>query len=91
MADYQGLNEHAEIGRRLYAALGEIDPDDWPALFGRGGIRGASYLGTAYSAARLEQSCLAERADKRVVRLVQIDSSEQRLLESADRGADSTI
>jgi hypothetical protein len=48
--------KHMELGRRLYAALGEIHTDDWPELFGRGGIGGPSYLGTAYSGARLERA-----------------------------------
>ena len=53
MRDYPQPGRHAELGRRLYEILGEIHTDDWPALFGRGGITGPSYLATAYSAARL--------------------------------------
>jgi hypothetical protein len=49
-------DRHAELSRRLYTVLGEIHVDDWPELFGRGGISGPSYLGTAYSGARLEHA-----------------------------------
>jgi hypothetical protein len=56
MKDNSAADRHAELGRRLYAALGEIHVDDWPELFGRGGIMGPSYLATAYSGARLERA-----------------------------------
>lgn len=56
MRTYRGPNAHAELGRRLLAALGDIDVEYWPDLFGSGGIKGASYLGTAYSGAKLERA-----------------------------------
>jgi hypothetical protein len=56
MRDYPQPGRHAELGRRLSEILGEIHTDDWPALFGRGGITGPSYLATEYSAARLERT-----------------------------------
>jgi hypothetical protein len=65
MRDYRGPNAHGELGRRLLAALGDIDTEYWPRLFGHGGIRGASYLGTAYSGARLERVLAREAAAPR--------------------------
>jgi hypothetical protein len=61
MRDYRGPAPHKELGRRLLAALGDIDIEYWPKLFGGGGVKGASYLGTAYSGARLERA-LARKA-----------------------------
>jgi len=54
LPELKGEDKHRELGTMLYRALGDINPDDWPELFGRGGVRGPSYLGTAYSGARLE-------------------------------------
>jgi hypothetical protein len=63
MKDKQAPDRHREFGRRLYAALGDVHTDDWPELFGRGGVTGPSYLGTAYSGARLERFDSARLAD----------------------------
>ena len=62
MLGYRGPNTHKELGRRLLAAVGDIDIEYWPRLFGGGGIKGASYLGTAYSGARLERALAREAA-----------------------------
>jgi hypothetical protein len=57
-------NHHEEVGHRLLECLGDIHPDDWPELFGFGGIRGPSYFATAYSKARQARKAKSSRGSE---------------------------